>query len=180
MRRAMNPAIKNRLFDLGFAVVAVTAGAVIIHFGDKFLGVTLEYYRGVDTFTPLWVVDLFGVPFIAGIAVSLIYGLGGKILAHLSPLVVRITSFYELHHGLTPPEHVTVLPLSFWVMIVVVSAEFAAIGGVVGEIIVKRTYGRTGNKALLHKKFQRKTSGIRVDNQSQVIQPPKGSVEGVD
>ena len=173
----MNPAIKNRLLDLGFALIAVAAGAVVIHFGDKLLGVTLEYYFGVDTFTPVWVLDLFGVPFVAGIVVSLIYGLGGKILAHFSPLVVRIITFYELHHGLvTPPHYATVLPLSFWLLIVVVSAEFAAIGGVVGEIIVKKTYGRTGNKALLHKKFQRRTASAR-DNQ---MQPPKSSVEGVD
>lgn len=170
----MNKAVKTRLADVGMALIAIAAGAVIVYFGDRLLGIRLEYYFGVATFNPAWVLDLFGVPFVAGIVVSLIYGLGGKILAHFSPLVVRIMSFYELHNGLTPPDGVSVLPMSFWLLIVVVSAEFAAFGGVVGEIITKRTYGRTANKRLLHKKYQKGPAGGGM--------PPTGkrSVEGVD
>jgi len=147
--------LKRRIADLGVAVLAIAVGAGIVYFGDRLLGIRLEYFFGVSTFSPLWVLDLFGVPFVAGIAVSLIYGLGGKIWAHFSPLIVRVISFYELHHGVVPPEGVAVLPLSYWLLIVVVSAEFAAFGGVVGEIITKRTYGRTANKRLLHKKYQK-------------------------
>ena len=167
--RPMMPTVKNKLADIGMAALAIVVGAAIVYFGDRLLGVRLEYYFGVETFSPTWTLDLFVVPFIAGIAVSLIYGLGGKILAHVSPVLIRVFSFYELSHGLTPPEGVTVLPLSFWLLIVVVSAEFSAFGGVVGEIVVKRTYGRTSNKALLHKKHQKK-----------IIPSQKSPVEGID
>jgi hypothetical protein len=167
----MIPRIKNKLADIGMATLAVAAGAAVVYFGDRLLGIKLEYYFGVDTFSPTWALDLFLVPFIAGVVVSLIYGLGGKILAHLSPVLIRGFSFYALSHGLmTPPDGITTLPLSFWLLIAVVSAEFAAIGGVVGETIVKRTYGRTSNKALLHKKHQSK----------KIIAPQKSSVGGVD
>ena len=162
--------IKNRLADIAMASLAVVVGAAVVYLGDRLLGVRLEYYFGVETFSPAWTLDLFVVPFIAGIIVSLIYGLGGKILAHISPVLIRIYSFYELSHGLTPPDGVTALPLSFWLLIVVVSAEFAAFGGVVGEIIIKRTYGRTANKALLHKKYQNK----------KIIPATKKSAGGID
>lgn len=152
----MKPSIKNRLLDAGMALTAVSAGALIVYLGDRLLGVRLEFFFGVETFSPLWVLDLFGVTFVAGTVVSLIYGLGGKILAHLSPLIVRCISYYEVTHGLAPVPHgFTVVPMPYWVLIVVISAEFAAFGGVVGEIITKKTYGRTANKALLHKKYQR-------------------------
>ncbi len=175
----MNRVLKTRLSDFGVALLAVVVGAGIVYFGDRLLGVRLEYYFGVETFSPVWVLDLFAVPFVAGIVVSLIYGLGGKILAHFSPLIVRIASFYELHHGLMPPEGTIVLPLSFWLLIAVVSAEFAAFGGVVGEIITKRTYGRTANKRLLHKKYQRSDAGGGREIK-EAMHPEKRPVEGVD
>jgi len=175
----MSSVLKRRLIDLGVALLAVTVGAGIVYLGDRLLGVRLEYFFGVETFSPVWVLDLFGVPFVAGIVVSMIYGLGGKIWAHFSPLIVRCISFYELHHGLMPPEGVTVLPLSFWLLVVVVSAEFAAFGGVVGEIITKRTYGRTANKRLLHKKYQKNEElgghGIKGG-----LPTEKRSIEGID
>src|SRR3569832_1848535 len=73
----MNLVLKNRLLDVGIAAVAVLVGAGIVYLGDKLLGVTLERFYGVETFTLFWVADLFLVPFIAGIVVSLIFGLGG-------------------------------------------------------------------------------------------------------
>ena len=123
--------------------------------------------------------DLFGVTFLAGMVVSLIYGLGGKIWAHFSPIIVRSIGYYELHNGLIPPQGVSVLPIGFWLLIVVISAEFAAFGGVIGEVIVKRTYGRTSNKALLHKKFQKKDAAGN-DPKKIVVPPQKRSIEGVD
>src|SRR3569832_1560166 len=96
-RRNHEPSAQERLLDVGIAAVAVLVGAGIVYLGDKLLGVTLERFYGVETFTLFWVADLFLVPFIAGIVVSLIYGLGGKMLAHLCPVIVRVISYYELH-----------------------------------------------------------------------------------
>jgi len=174
----MNPATKNRLLDVLMGIVAILVGAGIIYMGDWLLGIRLEYFFGVSTFSPIWVLDLFVVPFIAGTVVSLIYGLGGKILAHLSPVLVRVISFYELHNGMVPPEGVIVVPTPYWLLIVVIAAEFAAFGGVVGEIIVKRTYGRTANKALLHRKYRKGSS--RSAQQQDVLEGQKRPAESVD
>lgn len=136
------------------ALVAIGVGAAIVYFGDRLLGVELELFRGVSTFTPLWVLDLFFVPFVAGIVVAGIYGLGGKIVAHFAPLVVRIPSYYQLDSlpVTALPDHAVLLPISYWLLVVVVSVEFAAFGGVVGEILVKKVYGRSP-RALLHKRY---------------------------
>jgi len=84
-----------------------------------------------------------------------------------------------LHHGLMPPEGTIVLPLSFWLLIAVVSAEFAAFGGVVGEIITKKTYGRTANKRLLHKKYQQKDDAGGREIKA-AMHAEKRPIEGVD
>ncbi|KAF0190648.1 MAG: hypothetical protein FD165_2550 [Gammaproteobacteria bacterium] len=141
------------------ALVAISAGAVIVYFGDRLLGVKLELFWGVSTFTPLWVLDLFFVPFLAGIVVSCIYGLGGKIVAHFSPLIVRIVSYYELNSipADALPDYSVLLPMSYWLLVMIVSVEFAAVGGVVGEILIKRVYGRSPKSSLLHKKYAKAT-----------------------
>ena len=73
-----------------------------------------------------WVTALFFVPFVAGIVVSLIYGLGGKILAHFSPLIVLVASYYELHQDPLVADGV-LLPIGYWLFIVIVAVEFASV-----------------------------------------------------
>lgn len=150
----MTENFKSRLQDFGMMLVAVMAGAGIIHFGDRLLDVRLELFWGVSTFTPAWVLDLFFVPFVAGMAVSFIYGLGGKIIAHFCPLIVRIPDYYELSSmpASALPENALLLPMGYWILIVIMSVEFAAFGGVVGEILIKKVYGRSP-RHLLHKKY---------------------------
>lgn len=149
--------IRAKLADAAVAAVAVLAGAVVVYIGNRLLGVRLELFYGVSTFTPSWVLALFFVPFVAGIFVSLIYGLGGKILAHFSPLIVLVTSYYQLHQNPLMAEQGVLLPIGYWLFIVIVAVEFASVGGVVGEILVKKTYGRTGTRNLhkLHRKHRK-------------------------
>jgi hypothetical protein len=174
----MNPVIKNKLMDIGIGLLAILSGAAIVYLGDRLLEIRLEYYFGIATFSPAWAVDVFCVTFIAGFVVSLIYGLGGKMLAHFSPIIVRIFSYYQVHHGFVPPKGYSILPIGFWLLIVVLSAEFSAFGGVIGEVVVKRTYGRTSNKALLHRKFQRK-KGLPGAGDKTVITTQKETAEGI-
>lgn len=145
----------RKLADVGIGLAAVLVGAGIVYAGDRLLGVTLEHFYGVSTFSPRWALALFVVPFVAGMVVAMIYGLGGKLWAHLSPVMVRVASYYELSQGAPLPEGAVMLPMSYWLLLVIVAAEFAAFGGVVGEIVVKRTYGRTPRERLhqLHKKY---------------------------
>lgn len=150
--------IKRRSLDACMAAVAVTAGAIVVYAGDWLLGVNLEVYYGYSTYSVAWVLAVFFVPFVAGIVVSMIYGLGGKILAHFSPLIVRAYNYYDLHG--VPLEAGSLLPLGYWIFMVILCVEFATIGGVIGEVLVKRTYGRTDRKNLhkLHRKYKKPES----------------------
>jgi hypothetical protein len=130
---------------------AVILASVFIHFCDRILGVKIEAFTGgIDYFSPWWVLDVFLVPFLAGIIVSSIFGYGGKWLAHLPPLIVRSLSYFTI------AEHMTfiapgssLMPIGWWGFFLILTVEFCAVGGVIGEVMVKRTYGRSRpNKAV--------------------------------
>lgn len=143
-----------------YGSLAVGAGALVNCLGDLLLGVRLEYFYGVYTFSPLWIVDLFLVPFIAGIVVSLIFGLGGKLLCYLSPIIVRGISYYDAAFISDLPEGAALLPIAYWVMVVIVAVEAAAFGGVAGEIVNKKIYGRRP-RHLVYKSKSNTGSGSR-------------------
>ena len=99
---------------------------------------------GIGYFSPSWVLDLFLVPFIAGVLVSLIYGFGGKWLSYLPSLIVRSVSYFAIAHhltGMAPGS--TLMPIGWWGFYLILAIEAAAIGGVIGEVVIKRTYGRS-------------------------------------
>lgn len=147
--------VMARITSTLVAVLAVGAGALLIVLGDSLLGNNLALYYGIQTFSGSWSLSVFAVPFVAGIVVSLIYGLGGKIYSHFAPLLVRTIEYVAAHQaGAAIPSDATVLPLGYWFLIVILTMEFCAIGGFVGEIVVKKTYGRS-DKRKLHKKFQK-------------------------
>ena len=136
------PKLSNKAMAFLMGFVAISAGALTNYLGDKLLGVRLELFWGIGTFSPIWVLDVFLVPFIAGMVVSLIYGLGGKLLCYFAPLIPRIYSYIEMQYFTTMPEGVTVLPFYYWILVVILVVEAAAFGGVFGEIVIKKTYGR--------------------------------------
>lgn len=149
--------LKFYLFDAMMATFAILIGAAIIYFGDQLLGIKLELFRGIiGTFTPIWILDLIVVPLIAGIVVSMIYGLGGKIIAYFPPLLVRVPEYLYADPSVYGAD-ASVLPLGYWVLIVIVVVEACGIGGWIGEIMIKRTYGRSP-KARLHKRYQVKSN----------------------
>lgn len=142
--------------EMMWGTIAVLVGAAVNLVGDRLMGVSLELFYGVQTFSPLWIVTLFFVPFIAGIVVSLIYGLGGKILAYFAPIVVRVPEYMMLYDDRNSlPDGVTLLPIGYWILIVIIAVEAAAIGGVIGEIVNKKVYGRS-DKSKFHKRYQKK------------------------
>ncbi len=142
--------ISSKFMPVLMAFVAIGVGALINYAGDRLLGVRLELFWGVSTFSLWWSLDLFLVPFIAGMAVSLVYGLGGKLLCYFAPIIVRGISYIQMANYENLPEGVTLLPLGYWVLILIVAVEAAAFGGVFGEIMVKKVYGRRP-KHLLYK-----------------------------
>lgn len=126
------------------------AGALILasvfnHFADRILGIKIEAFSGnvLQYFSPLWVLDMFLVPFLAGVLVSAIYGFGGKWLSYFPPLFVRALSYIEIAHITGVPPGDVLIPLGWWGFFVILTIESSALGGVIGEVMIKRTYGRT-------------------------------------
>ncbi len=129
--------------------VAVLVGSVIVFFGDTLLGVKIEVFSGISTYTFPWVLDIFLVPFIAGLAVALIYKeRGGKWLAFLPPIIVRCLSC--LHLYLTDEywnaDFFYHLNLYHWGLCVILAAEAANLGGFLGESL-SGAYLRNNNQS---------------------------------
>jgi hypothetical protein len=122
--------------------VALTAGVLVNQLGDYMLGVDVELWWGLGTFDVVWMIDMFVVPFIAGVVVAVIFGLGGKWLCYFPPVIVRAISYFSYAWYGGVPDGAQLLTFPLWVLIVILVVEAAAFGGVAGEIIVKRTYGR--------------------------------------
>ena len=149
--------MNNRLMTAFMVIVAISAGVLVNYLGDRFInyiapppGVRLELFYGVATFSPYWVLDLFVPPLIAGFVVSMVYGLGGKLICYFVPIIVRGFSYIQMMGYEGMPDGVFVLPFWYWILILIVAIEAAAFGGVFGEIMIKKTYGRRP-KHLLHK-----------------------------
>jgi len=122
--------------------MAFSAAALIEHFGLRLLGVRIEIFTGINYFDFTWFLALFILPCVGGMVVSLIYGLGGKILAYFPPLPVMGLDYYASMHMAHLPSGGQLMPLGWWGFFVILSIESAAIGGIFGEIMNKRIYGR--------------------------------------
>ncbi len=150
--------MNRRLMAVLMGIVAIAVGVLINYFGDRLInyiapppGIRLELFWGVATFSPYWVLTLFIPPLIAGFVVSMIYGLGGKLICYFVPIIVRGFSYYQMMGQESLPDGVTLLPFGYWILVLIVAIEAAAIGGVFGEILMKKTYGRRPHH-LLYKK----------------------------
>ena len=122
--------------------LALLAGCAVIYAGDQLLGINLELFWGLQTFNPIWFLDLFVVPLISGTVVGMIFGLGGKWLCYFPPLIVRLLSYYQFMYFISIPDGASLMPMGWWGFFVILAVESAAFGGVAGEILVKKTYGR--------------------------------------
>lgn len=124
---------------------AILLASVFNHFCDRILGIRIEAFTGgIGYFSGLWALDLFLVPFVAGVIVSVIYGFRGKWLSWIPPLIVRAVSYWGIAHHLIPiAPGSSLMPLGWWGFYVILAMEAALGGGVVGEVVIKRTYGRS-------------------------------------
>ncbi len=119
--------------------LAVLAGMLVIFLGDALLGAKLEVFSGLATFTPVWVLDVFLVPFVSGLVVArIVRSRNGKWLACLPPLFVRCLTYlymylYVYHDGKDFFFH---LNLYYWGPVVILVVEFANLGGILGDVLV--------------------------------------------
>jgi hypothetical protein len=131
---------KSRYFQ-GF--LAIVIGCVINYVGDRLIGVRIELFYGIDTFNARWFAQLFLLPVLVGYSVTYVYGLGGKWLCYFPPLIVRFIAYYETVYWLGVPEGTSLMPMGWWGFFVILAIECAVIGGVLGEVLIKRIYGRS-------------------------------------
>ena len=132
------------------ALVAIIMGVVFNHFADRLLDAHIEIFTGIEYFSPFWVTDMFLVPFITGLITSSIYGFGGKWFSLLPPVIVRCISYYEIYNFSAPTKGSHLLPLGWWVLFVFLVMQSSLLGGIFGELMNKRAYGRS-SKHLVHK-----------------------------
>lgn len=121
-------------------IAAFAVGALMMYTGLQVLDVHLEWFFGIATFSFSWILVMTLLPVVTGIVIGMIYGFGGKYLAHFPPLAVFALSYYESIHS-SLPEGVHLLPWGMWVMFVILQMEFCAVGGFLGEILVRRRTG---------------------------------------
>jgi hypothetical protein len=124
-------------------LVALLAGVALNHLGDRLLGVRLELFSGLSTFSFAWGLDVFVVPFLTGLLVSRIFGMGGKWLCYFPPLIVRSISYAEIVYITGTPHGSILNPLGWWGFYVILAMEAAGIGGIIGEVLIKNVYGRS-------------------------------------
>lgn len=126
--------------------LAIMVGCLVNYVGDRLLGVRIELFWGLQTFNFLWFLQLFILPVFAGMVVSFVFGLGGKWLCYFPPLIVRFIAYYETQYIIGVPDGASLMPMAWWGFFVIIAVECAIIGGVAGEILIKRIYGRTSKE----------------------------------
>jgi len=141
-------------------VVAVIMGCALNYFGDRLLGVKIELFRGILDFNGLWVMDMLVLPFFVGVLVAVIFGLGGKWLCYFPPLIVKSISYLDSVYLSGIPEDASLIPFGMWALFVTVVMTSAAFGGVMGEIMVKGTYGRSPRDLLYKQRSDNRESDI--------------------
>jgi len=121
-------------------LVAFFASAFVFNLGHILLNVRIELYWGIAQYDFAFVISMFVLPVLTGIIVGLIYGWGGKWVAHFPPLFVFAVDYYMTSQT-GAPEGARLIPLMWWGFFVLLNMEFCAVGGVIGELLLKRWYG---------------------------------------
>jgi hypothetical protein len=125
-------------------LVAVLAGMLVNFLGDWLLGVRIEIFQGIATFTPRWMADVFLIPFVVGLVVARIFGRHAKWLAIVPPFLARCLSYSYLYFVENPyGDFFLQLHLHYWGPSVILAVECANIGGILGEVLMG-VYSRKG------------------------------------
>lgn len=124
-------------------LIALIAGMLLNYLGDRLLGVKLELYYGLSTFSFAWMLDIFLLPFLVGLLVAWIFGKGAKWLCYFPPLFVRCIAYAQIVYISGVPHGSVLNPMGWWGFYVILAMEAAGIGGIAGEVLIKNIYGRS-------------------------------------
>jgi len=128
--------------------VAVLAGMALNFLGDWALGVKIEVFQGIYTFTFPWMLDVFLVPFMVGLLVAKIFGKHAKWLACLPPLFVRFLSYLYLYYSSDQSHDFFFnFHLHYWGLCVILAVESANFGAILGEVLVGVYRAKSETKA---------------------------------
>ncbi|MCI0507393.1 MAG: hypothetical protein L0Z73_14970 [Gammaproteobacteria bacterium] len=130
-------------------LLAIIVGCLVNYAADRLIGVRLEMVPLNDPlaiFNVKWAILIFIIPVFVGLATASVFGLGGKWLCYFPPVIVRTIAYLESYSMANLPEGITLMPFGWWIFFVILAVECSAIGGVFGEIMIKRIYGRTSRE----------------------------------
>ena len=120
---------------IGMYALAVAAGTVVILLGDWLLGVQLEVFKGIHTFTFAWMLALLVVPFASGVAVSAVLrSRMGKWLAYAPPFIARCGTLAYLLIAVPGGESIH-FSVYYWGALLLMVMEFGNIGGFLGDYL---------------------------------------------
>ena len=94
--------------------VTLVIGCLVNYLGDWVFGIRIELFYGLQTFNFIWFIQIFIWPLVVGLVVSMVYGLGGKWIALLVPLIVRSFAYYETEHIIGVPDGAFLMPAGWW------------------------------------------------------------------
>jgi len=120
-------------------LVALAIGALIYKVFFLLLGVHLEYFAGLASFNMSWILSMSVLPVGVGIVIGLIYGFGAKYLAHFPPAIVMLWDYQHVSYA-DMPAGGHLLPWGLWIMFVILQMEFCAVGGFIGEILIRKRH----------------------------------------
>lgn len=126
--------------------MAFAVGGALMQTGFQFLGVHLEWFAGLSSYNGAWIVAMTLLPFGTGILIGVIYGYGGKYLAHFPPAAVLILNYYQSMH-MAEPAGMHLLPMGLMTVFIILQMEFCAVGGFIGELFMRRRTGWTSKYA---------------------------------
>ncbi len=118
-------------------LVAIIVGVGMYYFGLHGLGVHLEWFSGIAGFNAAWILAMSALPVATGIVIGMIYGFGGKYLAHFPPAFYMLYA-YQTTYSL--PEGAYLLPWGLWIVFVILQMEFCAVGGFIGELFIRKRF----------------------------------------
>jgi len=122
---------------------ALMTGILVNYLGDRLLGVKMELFSGLATFSFAWMLDVFLLPLLVGLLMAWIFGMGAKWLCYFPPLIVRCLSYAQILYVTGVPHGSILNPMGWWGLYVILAMESAGIGGILGEVMIKKVYGRT-------------------------------------